>query len=395
MSAKLVINAGPDEGKVFPLAEDSAFTIGRAETANIRLTDPAVSRAHCTIEYRGGKALLADCGSRTGTRVNGKPITKHELRADEVINVGTTKLAFKVEVTFQPAAEDAPEVTDHPDLRKLSNTKFAHFELGPVVGVGNSGLVFRAKDVKNDRVVALKIYTADFAEDEVDLQRFIRAVKTMLPMCHKNLVTLYGGGKTGKLCWMAMEYVEGENLKQTIARIGKKGNLDWRTALRMSIDIGRGLYYLHGEKIIHRSLSPGNILLSQLGTVKLASLILAKALSGDLAMELTLGNELLGDIRYLAPEQVTMDTVDVRADIYSLGTLLYALLVGKTPFEGGSQQETVGWIVQREPVPPRQLNPQIPEPLEKVILKMLAKSPEARFQTAADLLAELEQLPLA
>ena len=171
MSAKLVISEGPDEGKVFPLAEDTAFTIGRADTANIRLTDPAVSRGHCTIQYSGGTAHLADCGSRTGTRVNGEPITKHVLRADEVIGVGTTKLVFKVVATFQPADEAKPDATDHPELRKLSNTKLAHFDLGPVVGVGNSGLVFRAKDAKNDREVALKVYTPDFAEDEVEAIR--------------------------------------------------------------------------------------------------------------------------------------------------------------------------------------------------------------------------------
>ena len=396
MPAKLVISAGPDEGKVFTLADDAAVTIGRAETANIRLTDPAVSRGHCTLEVRGGKAVLADLGSRTGTRVNGKLIAKHDLLTNEVINVGSTKLVFQLLTTFQPPVDAPADAADHPELRKLSNTKLAHFDLGAVVGVGNSGLVFLAQDVKNDREVALKVYTPAFAEDDVDLQRFIRAVKTMLPMCHKNLVTLYGGGKTGKLCWMAMEYVEGENLKQTIARVGEKGSLDWRIALRMGMDIARGLYYLHSEDIIHRSLSPGNILLSSSGTAKLASLILAKALSGDLAETVTVGDELPGDIRYLAPEQVgSGDSVDRRTDIFSLGTLLYALLVGKTPFEGSTKPETVAWIAQREAMSPRQLNPQIPAPLEKIVLKMLAKAPVGRFQSVGDLLAALEELPKA
>ncbi len=394
MSAKLVIRAGPEEGKVFELVDGATITIGRADTATIRLTDQHVSRSHCTIEVHGDTAVLID-SSRTGTRVNGKPITRHELRPDEEINVGTTKLVYQLVKSLSPLSREHLEALHHPELRKLSNTRFSHFELGPVVGVGSSGLVFRAQDAKENREVALKVYTPAFAEDDTDLQRFIRAVKTMLPMRHKNLVTLYGGGKTGKLCWMAMEYVEGENLKQTIARIGTKGNLDFRTALRMGIDIARGLYYLHGEQIIHRSLSPGNILLSRLGTVKLASLILAKALSGDLAQNVTIGNQLLGDIRYQAPEQVLGGAADGRTDIYALGTLLYALLVGKTPFEGGSQEDTVAWIAKRAPAPLRQLNPQIPAPVEQIVLKMLAKSPAARFQTAGDLLAELEGLPKA
>jgi pSer/pThr/pTyr-binding forkhead associated (FHA) protein len=163
MSAKLVVSAGPEEGKVFQLADDTTVIIGRADNAQVRLTDQYISRGHCTIELRGGVAVIADSGSRTGTRVNGKPITRHELRTDEVINVGQTKLVFQFVKTLQPGGEAQAESNDHPELRKLSNTKLAHFDLGAVVGVGNSGLVFRAKDFKEDREVALKVYTPEFA----------------------------------------------------------------------------------------------------------------------------------------------------------------------------------------------------------------------------------------
>ncbi len=234
----------------------------------------------------------------------------------------------------------------------------------------------------------------EFARVEEDLQRFIRSVKTMLPMRHTNVVTLYGGGKTGPYCWMAMEYVEGESLKETIGRIGKGGKLDWKPAMRVALDITRGLHYIHGEKIIHRNLSPGNILFSKTGTVKLGSLILAKALSGALAKDVTVGGNFLGEIRYLSPEQVGAGgAVDERADIYSLGTLMFGLLTGKTPFEGKTPLETAAQIMQREPVSPRKFDPGIPEPLEKLVLRMLAKKPEQRLQSAGEVLAELEQLP--
>jgi len=213
-------------------------------------------------------------------------------------------------------------------------------------------------------------------------------------MRHTNLVTLYGGGKTGPHCWMAMEFVEGENLKETITRIGTGGKLDWRPALRMSLDLARGLYYIHNENIIHRSLSPGNILFSRGGTVKLGSLILAKALSGALAKDVTVGGNILGEVQYLAPEQVGAGgTVDARADIYSLGSLIYALLTGKPPFQGSTPLETATWILTREPTTPRKFDPTIPEPLEKIVLRMLAKKPEERFANTGELLNELEQLP--
>jgi serine/threonine protein kinase len=394
MPARLLIIAGPNQGQTLPLAAEGKFILGRGDTAALRLADPTVSRAHCLIECAAGKALLKDQGSRSGTRVNGKPIAEHMLQTDDVINIGTTQLRFMAELPPAPPQEEDEEAASPEALCALSGTKLGHFEIGAVVAVGGSGVVFRAHDVKDDRAVALKVYLPEFAQSEEDLQRFIRAVKTMLPMRHPNLITLYGGGKTGPYCWMAMEFVEGESLTETIARIGKAGKLDWRPALRVALDVGRGLNYIHGENIIHRNLSPDNILFRRSGTAKLGSLILAKALSGALAKEITVGGELLGDVRYLAPEQAGAGgPVDGRADIYSLGTLVYALLTGKPPFEGKTPLQTATWILQREAPPPRQIDPAIPQPLEKIVLRMLTKRPVERFQSAAELLAELEQLP--
>ena len=397
MPAKLTLIGGPQEGKVFPLAEDAQVTIGRSDAAQIVIADPTISRAHCVIEYFGDRAILKDNGSKTGTRVNGKPIQQHELRADEIINIGTTKIRFQLSAPPPRAgAQDEPELTEEQEeLCELSGTTLGHFEIGKVVAPGNTGVVFRARDLKDNREVALKVYVPEFAQVEEDLQRFIRAVKTMLPMRHSNVVTLYGGGKTGPYCWMSMEYVEGESLKETIARIGQKGKLDWRPAMRVAMDITRGLHYIHGEKIIHRNLSPGNILFSRIGDAKLGSLILAKALSGALAKDVTVGGNFLGEVRFLAPEQVGAGgAVDGRADIYSLGALVYALLTGKAPFEGSTPFETATWIVQREPVPPRKYDPQIPEPLERIVLRMMAKKPENRYQTAMEVIAELEPLQM-
>jgi serine/threonine protein kinase len=396
MSAKLVIIAGPDEGKVFPIGDNVTVTIGRGDAATIRLADTTISRAHCVLQCAGGKALLKDNASKSGTRVNGKAITEHELETEEVINVGASRLKFqRAPLTPKATAEKkSAEYTDHDELRRLSGTKLAHFEIGSMVALGNTGVVFRAKDFKEGREVALKVYMREFGENDEDLHRFIRAVKTMLPMRHSNVVTLYGGGKTGPFCWMAMEYVEGENLKETIDRIGKAGKLDWRPAVRMASDIGRGLHYIHGENIIHRNLTPSNILFSRTSTIKLGSLILAKALSGALAKDVTVGGNFLGEVRFLSPEQVgSGGKVDGRSDIFSLGTLFYALLTGKTPFEGATPLQTATWILQREPASPRKFDPSIPLPIEKIVLKMLAKRASDRYQTAADVIADLEQLP--
>ena len=396
MAGNLLVVAGPDQGQVFPLEEGAKVVIGRGDTANFRVTDPAVSRAHCVIECSSGKAVLKDSGSKTGTRVNGRTITEHQLAPDEVLQVGTTKIRFQW--TAPPPKAAADEAEDDSEeiqkLRALTGDKLGHFEIGPEVGFGSNGVVFRAKDLKEDREIALKVYKPEFAKHEEDLHRFIRAVKTMLPMRHQNLVILYGGGKIGPHCWMAMEFVEGENLEETIARIGKGGKLDWRPALRVALDICRGLFYIHGENIIHRGLAPRKILFSRTGTAKLGSLILAKALSGALAQDVTTGGAFLSDVRFLSPEQVSeVGTVDVRSDLYCLGALVYALLTGTPPFNESTPIQTVYAILERDPKPPRTIDPHIPAPLERSVMRLLARKPEDRYQSAADLLTDLEQIP--
>jgi serine/threonine protein kinase len=394
MPIELQVTAGPNQGQIFTFDESTPITIGRGDGMKVRVNDPAVSRSHCVIEFTDGKTLVKDAGSRTGTRVNGRSVARHELRNDDEICVGTTKLKYQLQA---PPAEEQVRRADAVDLDglcQLAGTTFSHFKLGDVAGVGNTGVVFQAQDLKEERDLALKIYVPDFASIDEDLQRFIRAVKTMLPIRHPNLVTLFGGGKTGPHCWMAMEFVKGENLKQTIQRIGQGGKIDWRPALHVAIGVARGLFHLHSEKIIHRNLSPTNILFSKLGVAKMGSLILAKALSGTLARNVTMGNNVLGEVCYQAPEQVgAAGGVDGRADIYSLGALMYALLTGRPPFLGSSAIETASWILQRNPQPPRSYNPGIPGPLEEIVLKMLEKKPAERFQSAGELLDELEKLP--
>lgn len=396
MPAKLHVIGGPAKGQVFNLPEDGNVVIGRGETATFRLVDPTVSRAHCAIEMSGGQGVLKDAGSKTGTRMNGQPITQHVLSSDDVFSVGTSQLRYEAELPPAPLPDDEDEqATDPEELCVLARTKLAHFQIGDVIAVGKSGVVFKAQDTKDNREVALKVYLPEFAQSEEDLQRFIRAVKTMLPMRHTNLVNLYGGGKTGPYCWMSMEFVEGESLSEMINRIGTAGKLDWKPSLRVALHVARGLNYIHGEHIIHRNLSPSNILFARSGaTAKLASLILAKALSGAMAKEITVGGEILGDIRYLSPEQSGAGgTTDHRADIYSLGAVIYALLTGRPPFEGKTPLQTATMILKNDPVKPKAYDPNIPDELERIVLKALLKKPEDRYGSAADMLAALEELP--
>ena len=197
----------------------------------------------------------------------------------------------------------------------LVNTTLAHYEIGPVIGKGRVGMVFHATDTKDDRPVALKVLLPEFSKNEEEMQRFIRGMKTMLPLRHPNLVTPYAAGKTGTHCWVAMEYIAGENLTQVIERIGVAGMLDWKHAFRAAVHVGRALEYAHGEGIVHRNVTPTNILRDATSkTVKLGDLMLAKALEGTASEQITRPGELVGDVEYMSPER-TRGTDEVDAAV--------------------------------------------------------------------------------
>jgi serine/threonine protein kinase len=406
MGMQLLVIAGPDKGRSFPLNAGESILIGRSQAIPNRLTDPHVSRVHCEVQVEGDRITLTDSNSVAGTFVNGKKIAQQQLKPGDVIQVGGTQLRC------QPAGLAAPNLADQSTLdpvnplqaraaapaadqpSALTGQTLSHYEVGPVLAKGQSGVVFRARDTKDGRTVALKVLRPEFSKNEEEMQRFVRAIKTMLPLRHPNLVALYGAGKTGAFCWVAMEFVEGESLTQVIQRIGVAGMLDWRHALRVAIHVGRALDFAHGQHIIHRNVAPPNILLQSSDKVaKLGDLMLAKALEGTMAEQITRPGELVGDVQYMSPER-THGTADVdgRSDIYGLGATVYALLTGRPPCVGGSLVETINKIRTVDPEKPQKFQLSIPALFEGTVLKMLAKRPEARYQTAAELLTDLERV---
>lgn len=399
MAKELHIIAGPDKGKIFTIPGADPLLIGRSKATTTQLTDPHVSRVHCQVQRQGERTVLSDTSSVVGTLVNGKRVRKHTLRAGDVIKVGETEIRFVSDEiaersTLGPDALPGGKSGAVEQLSELAGKTLSHYEVGAVLAKGQTGMVFRARDTKEEREVALKVLQPEFSKNDDEMQRFIRAIKTMLPLRHPNLVTLYGAGKTGGYCWIAMEYVEGESMTQVIQRIGTAGMLDWKYGFRVAVHIARALDYAYQQQVIHRNITPQNILLrSSDKLVKLGDLMLAKALEGTLAMQITKPGELLGEIPYMSPERTRGTTdVDCRSDIYSLGATVYALLTGRPPFEGDSLAETIQKIRQGDPVKPKKYQLSIPDLFEGAVLHMLAKRPEDRFQTPAELLEDLERV---
>jgi eukaryotic-like serine/threonine-protein kinase len=399
MSARLVVVAGPDQGQAFALREGQTLVLGRAETADARLSDPFASRTHCRVEVFQGKVRLTDAGSRSGTLVNGRPLSQCELQPGDVVKLGCTELLFQLEAQDgAPSGAAGPSephsATGITDLLGLVGTKIAQFEIQQKLATGCSGMVFHARDTQHDRPVALKVLWPDTVQDEEAVGRFVRAMETMLPVRHPNIVELYGAGRTGTYCWLAMEYVEGESLTQVILRSSLGGMLGWAQAFRVAVHVARGLQAAYVRDIIHRNITPANILVRSADqVVKLGDLLLAKALAGSMARRITQVGELVGDVMYMSPESTRSDDeVDGRSDIFSLGATVYAVLTGHSPYEGQTLTEVIGKIRQSEPVPPTSYQAGIPDGFERLVLRMLAKSPADRPQTPTDLLRELDRV---
>jgi serine/threonine protein kinase len=400
MSLQLLVIAGPDQGRAFTLHAGPDLMLGRAANAYYQLNDPRVSRNHCQVLNDGDSVTVVCNGGSGGTLVNGKAVKQQALKVGDVLQVGDTQLRLQVgDLPLDVALAHAPTVpppapAKQPErLESLSGQKLGHYDIGPVIGRGSSCLVFHATDTKDNRQVAFKVLLPEFSRDEEEMQRFVRAMKTVLPLRHPNLITCYAAGKTGPYCWLAMEYVAGENMKQVIERIGVAGMLDWRYAFKVAVHVARALQYAHGENILHRNVTPTNILLdTPTKVVKLGDLMLAKALEG--ATQITKPGELVGDIVYMSPERTRgiAKDIDARSDLYGLGATVYALLTGRPPFDGGTLAEKVTRIRQTEPERPKKYQLSIPDQFEGVVMKLLAKRPEDRYQTAAELLREVERV---
>jgi serine/threonine protein kinase len=405
MVKRLLVVAGPDEGRDFVIPAAETLLLGRSRATETRLIDPHVSRVHCQLNMEGDHVFISDFDSAGGTLVNGKKIAaRQELNAGDLIRIGNTRLQFLDEGDDESTIDDTPMAIPAkeqagPDwAKRLVGQKISHYKIGPVLAKGKSGYVFHARDIRKNLPVALKVLDPRFSKNASAVQRFVRAMKTVLPLKHPNLVTVYGAGKTGPNCWIAMEYMPGDSLAAVIGRIETSGMLDWRQVLRLMIYICRALDYAHQQHIIHRNVTPTNILIgSNPKDTKLSDLMLAKALEGDNAVEITRAGEILGDIPYMSPERTAGGAMEVdgRSDVYSLGATVYAMLTGQPPFTGETVTELV-LKIRREPhIPLKNFFLGIPEPLEAIVNKMLAKKPADRPADAGQLLKELEGLAKA
>ena len=275
-------------------------------------------------------------------------------------------------------------------------TRFGPYEITAPLGAGGMGEVYRARDTRLERTVAIKVLPPHLSQDETRRQRFEREARAISSLSHPGICALYDVGRQdtadGPVDYLVMEFLEGETLADRLA----KGPLPIDQALRIAVDVATALDRAHRQGLVHRDLKPGNIMITREGT-KLLDFGLAKAAAPAAAPPsgasatltrthpLTAEGTILGTVQYMAPEQLEGEEADARADIFALGAVLYEMATGRRAFEGKSQASLVAAILAAEPPPIAALQPLAPAALDRVVRLCLAKDPDARWQTAHDL----------
>jgi len=271
--------------------------------------------------------------------------------------------------------------------RRLDN----RYELDGVVGRGGMAEVYRARDLRLDRVVAIKTLRADLARDHTFQARFRREAQSAASLNHPSIIAVFDTGEDRTegtpVPYIVMEFVDGKTLRDVLRQDRR---LLPERAMELTDGILRALDYSHRGGIVHRDIKPANVMITRNGDVKVMDFGIARAMA-DSAATMTQTAQVIGTAQYLSPEQARGERVDARSDIYSTGCVLYELLTGQPPFTGDSPVAIAYQHVREEPIPPSQIDPEIPRWADAIVLKAMAKDPAMRYQSAAEMRADIQR----
>ncbi len=256
------------------------------------------------------------------------------------------------------------------------------YEIMSRIGAGGMADVYKARDQKLDRMVAVKVLKPEFREDANFIVKFRKEAQAAAGLAHPNVVNVFDVGEDRGLYFIVMELVEGITLKAYITR---KGKLSVKEATSIAIQVSLGLEAAHNRGIVHRDVKPQNIIISTDGKVKLSDFGIAKATNSN-----TITGNVMGSVHYSSPEQVRGGASDARSDVYSLGITMYEMVTGRVPYDGDSTVSVAIKHLQEEMVPPSRYTPDLPYSLEQIILKCTQKNPERRYQNMAELVEDLK-----
>ena len=261
------------------------------------------------------------------------------------------------------------------------------YELLEKIGEGGMSEVFKARDNKLNRFVAAKILKKEFCNNADIVEKFMGEATAIATLSDNNIVNVLDvGTQADDINYIVMEYVNGKTLKDVIKQVGK---MNYETGISVAIQIAKALDCAHRNKIIHRDVKPQNILVTEDGVMKVTDFGIAKSSTSS---TITNTSTIMGSAHYLSPEQAKGSFIDCRTDLYSLGVVLYEMVTGVVPFQGDSAVTIALKHIQEEVVPPKTLNSKIPDSLNKLILKAMEKEPSKRYQTAKEMIADLQKI---
>jgi len=275
----------------------------------------------------------------------------------------------------------------------MLGTIVSHYRITGKLGTGGMGVVYEAEDTRLPRKVALKFLPDDLAEDPDAVRRFRREAETIALLNHPHICTIYDIGEDGGRAFIAMECVNGVNLKTHMAR----QSLDTAEVIDIALQVAGALESAHAKGIVHRDIKPGNIVVGEGGQVKVLDFGLARRFrtddTGEVGLEgSTIPGRPMGTANYMAPERILQLPLDPRSDLFSLGVVIYEMATGRLPFAGASPSETVTNVLAKDPVPLTTLSPERPKALEQIVTRLMHKRAGDRFATAEELSAALRSV---
>ena len=265
----------------------------------------------------------------------------------------------------------------------LGTTLDDRYEILEIIGAGGMAVVYKATDLRLNRFVAVKILRDELARDEEFRARFQTEAQAVAMLSHPNIVSVYDVSHSDDVEYIVMELIEGVTLMQYML---KKGVLGWKEALHFAVQISKALEHAHEKGIVHRDIKPQNIMLLRDGTIKVADFGIAALESAQEQRS----SQTVGSVHYIAPEQAKGEQPDTRSDIYSLGVVMYEMLTGSMPYDGETAEQIALKHITGNAVPPQELNPDIPDELARITLKAMNAGINDRYQSAAELLSDLE-----
>lgn len=259
------------------------------------------------------------------------------------------------------------------------------YEIREIVGVGGMAVVYKAYDNIDDRIVAIKILKEEFLANEEFRRRFKNEAKAIAVLSHPNIVKVYDVSFGDRLQYIVMEYIEGITLKEYIEQ---QKVVNWKEAVHFVNQILKALQHAHDKGIVHRDIKPQNIILLQDGTIKVSDFGIARFSRGDTR---TMTESAIGSVHYISPEQARGEITDDKADIYSVGVVMYEMLTGQLPFQSDNAVSVAIMQMQQEAKRPREINPDIPLGLEQITLRAMQKNAKDRYQSASEMLLDLDE----